>query len=139
MSQVAQPAEVRGAGWLSFASILMVLIGLLCIVQGVILIAEDEIYVTGPDSSVVIIANVKTWGLVVLILGLLSVAAGYGVFAGAQWARFFGITMASFTILSQVGLIFGAQPWFSLVVVALCVLVIYGLAVYGGQGTSVAG
>jgi hypothetical protein len=57
-----------------------------------------------------------------------------GVFSGSGFARWFGILAAG---LSAVGL-FGsptaqAYPFWSLIIFALDILVIYALAVYGGK------
>jgi hypothetical protein len=55
-----------------------------------------------------------------------------GVFTGAQWARWFGIAIASLSAIEQL-LFVQAYPWWSLAVFALDVLVVYALAVYGGR------
>ena len=128
----AEPVA-KGEGWLLFASIMLAIVGVMLITQGILLIVEDQLLVPGPDEEVVIVANVKAFGAVILVVGVLSVLAAWGVFIGWTWARFFGIAAGVFGVLSQIPVFFGPNPLWSLIVVAICVGVIYGLAVYGGQ------
>ena len=130
----AEPAN--GAGWIIYASIMLVIVGTLNVFQGLLLIAEDEIYVTGPTETVVVIGDATTWGWVILILGTLEVLAGVGVVTRNQLARWFGIFVASVALLAQFPVFFGAYPLWSFTVVVLCALVIYGLAVYGSRNDS---
>ncbi|MDH3705023.1 MAG: hypothetical protein OES57_03105 [Acidimicrobiia bacterium] len=123
----------KGSGWIMYAGVMLCLVGLLNTFQGLLLIAEDEIYVTGPAETVVVIGDVATWGWVILILGILEIAAGGGVLAGNQLARWFGIFVASVALLAQFPVFFGAYPIWSFTVVILCALVIYGLAAYGAK------
>ena len=60
------------------------------------------------------------------------IAAGYGVFSGATWARAVGITLAS---LSAIGTFFFIpyQPVWAILIIALDVLVIAALAGYGRE------
>jgi hypothetical protein len=123
----------RGEGWLGFASVILLIVGVFNIVLGITLIANDEIYVTGPESRVVLIGDVTLWGWVLLVVGFLEVLAGVGVTTRNQLARWFGIVMASLAAIAHLPVIFGPRPIFSLLVVLLCVLVIYGLSRYGGR------
>jgi hypothetical protein len=128
---------IEGEGWLLYASILLVIVGTLNFFQGLALIAKDEILVTGPDAQVVLIGDVSTWGWVILIVGILEFAAGFGVLARQQWARWFGIIIGSLAILAQFPVFFGPYPLWSLTVVILISLAVYGLAAYGGKDQDV--
>jgi hypothetical protein len=123
----------KGAGWLLFASVVLLIVGAFNTILGLTLIAGDEIYVTGKDSSVVLVGDVSGWGWVILIVGILEVIASFGVLARSQAARWFGIIMAVLAALAHLPVFFGRQPLYSLVVVLMSVLVIYGLAQYGGR------
>lgn len=127
------PAAPAGEGWVLFAGIMLGIVGILNVFQGLALVAKDEIYVTGPDASVVIVGDVSTWGWVILILGVVELFAAFGAVSGQQWARWFGIVIASLALIAQFPVFFGSAPLWSLTVVLLCVLVIYGLATYGGR------
>lgn len=130
MSQVRSD---EGRGWITFAGVIFIIVGVLNVFQGLLLIANDEIYVTGPDAQVVVVGDVTTWGWVILIVGVLQWAAGYGVFYGQQWARWVGIIIASLALVAQFPVFFGPNPVWSFLVALLSALIIYALAVYGDR------
>jgi len=70
------------------------------------------------------------WGWFYLILGIILVLAGIGVFFLAQWARWTGIILASIAIVANMLWVF-VFPVTSLIVMFLAALVVYGLVVYG--------
>jgi hypothetical protein len=123
----------RGEGWLGFAAVILLIVGVFNVVLGITLIANDEIYVTGPESRIVLIGDVTLWGWVLLVGGFLEILAGVGVPTRNQLARWFGIVMASLAAIAHLPVIFGPRPLFSFLVVLLCVAVIYGLSRYGGR------
>jgi NADH:ubiquinone oxidoreductase subunit 2 (subunit N) len=68
-----------------------------------------------------------------LVLGILEVIAAFGVLVRSQVARWFAIIMATLAALGHLPVLFGRHPIYSFIVVLLSVLVIYGLAMYGGR------
>lgn len=118
--------EEKGYGWVVLASILLVIAGIFNIIWGAAAVSKSELLV-----SRLLFANLTFWGVVWLIIGAVEVCAGFAVLAKAQWARIFGIIMAS---ISAIGAFFyiWAFPGWSILVIALDVLIIYGLAEYGG-------
>jgi hypothetical protein len=123
----------KGEGWLIFAFVVLVIVGFYNVVLGIAMIAGDNIYVTARDAGTVVIGSVTEWGWVIFILGILEVIAGFGVLARNQLARWFGIVMALLAALAQLPVFFGKNPLYSFLVVLMSVLVIYGLAQYGGR------
>jgi nicotinamide riboside transporter PnuC len=79
-----------------------------------------------------VFSDLHTWGWIVAIAGTLTILAGFSVFSGSELARWFGIFMAGLQALAQLMMI-QAYPFWSLCVFAMDILVIYGLAVYGGK------
>ena len=134
---MAQPVATvqRGEGWLLYSSIILLIVGTLNFFQGLALIAKDEIVVTGADASTVVIGDVSTWGWVILIVGVIEIAAGFGVLARQPWARVFAIVVASLAVIAQFPVFFGPHPLWSFTVMLLAIFVIYGLATYGGRDT----
>ncbi|GAB1824220.1 DUF7144 family membrane protein [Herbidospora sp. RD11066] len=114
------------SNWLRFAGILGIVVGLLNIVGGFAAILKSHYLVVG--SSGVLIFNLTSWGIIWLVAGVLMVIAGVGILQGAMWARTLGIVLAALVILGQFAYA-GAFPIWSLIVVALAVVVIYGLVV----------
>lgn len=128
-----RPYADAGSGWLTFSAVMLFLVGLANVFQGLVLVVGDEIYVTGVDAADVVIGDAATWGWVILVVGVLEMFAGAGVFNRNQLARWFGIVVASVALIVQFPVFFGANSLWSFMLVVMCVLVIYGLAVYGGR------
>jgi len=130
---VAAETYEKGEGWLFFAFVILVIVGFFNIVLGLTMIAGDNIYVTARDAGTVVIGSVNGWGWVIFILGILEVIAGFGVLTRNQAARWFGIVMATLAALGHLPVLFGPKPVYSFLVVIMSILVIYGLAQYGGR------
>ena len=64
------------------------------------------------------------------VYGILLVLVALALFAGQTWARVVAVILV---ILSAVGqlLLIPAQPWWSLILIAIDVLIIYALIVHG--------
>ena len=67
------------------------------------------------------------WGWVHLLLGVLVLAAGFGVMAGKTWARMVGIVLAGLSALANLVFI-AAYPLWAIIVIAVDVAVIFALA-----------
>ena len=117
------------SGWVTFASILLLISGSLNVIYGIAAIGDSSFF---TDNARYIISSLNTWGWVTLILGAVQIAAAYSIWNGNQFGRWFGIVVAG---LSAIGALLSipAYPFWSLAVFAVDILVIYGLAVYGGQ------
>jgi hypothetical protein len=123
--------DERGFGWLLFAATMLGLAGILSVFDGIIALSRGKFYTA---NSSYVFTDLRTWGWITLVIGALLIVAAMGVFSGSGFARWFGILMAG---LNAVGL-FGsptaqAYPFWSLIIFALDILVIYALAVYGGK------
>ena len=77
-------------------------------------------------------SDLRTWGWIMLIVGVLLIIAAMGVFSGSGFARWFGIFAAALLAIDQF-MFAQAYPFWSLLMFALAVLVIYALAAYGGK------
>ena len=119
----------RWSGWISFAGLMMVIIGGLDFFEGLIAVIRDQYYVVTPAQIVVF--DLTTWGWIMIIWGIVLVFAGFGLLSGATWARWFGIVAGSLTFLVQLGFVGSSQyPLWALTVLALNVVVLYGLIVH---------
>ena len=130
---MAATSYEKGEGWLFFAFVILVIVGFFNVVLGLTMVAGDNIYVTARDSGTVVIGSINGWGWVIFILGILEVIAGFGVLVRSQAARWFGIVMATLAALGHLPVLFGSKPIYSFLVVIMSILVIYGLAQYGGR------
>jgi hypothetical protein len=121
--------EEAGGGWLLFAGIMLMLVGVLNVIWGIAAIDNSNFFV---NDTKYIISNLNTWGWVTLILGAVQILAAFSIWAGNQFGRWIGILVAG---LSSIGALMSipAYPFWSLAIFAVDILVIYGLAAYGGQ------
>ena len=136
----AVPATGAGAGdtkitgwvgWVIFAGIIMMTDGLFNIIQGFVALVRDEFYLVGPNGLVLSL-DYTAWGWVLLLSGVLFLFAGYGVMVGQLWARVTGVIVAVVNAVLHL-LVMPAYPIWSVMVIALDVLIIFALVVHGRE------
>ena len=117
-----------GAGWVMFASIMLAIAGIWNVIQGILGIAEANI-VGGEQAFVV--SDVKLWGWVIMIIGVLQVLAAFALWGGSRLAQWYGIATAAVGAIGEL-LYAPAYPLWAICLFAIHILVIYGLAMYAG-------
>ncbi|HET6654551.1 MAG TPA: hypothetical protein VFH10_18075 [Nocardioides sp.] len=118
-------------GWTAFAGVLMVMIGTFHAFQGLVALFKDEYFLVGKEELVVTI-DYTGWGWTHIIVGLIVVAAGFGVFAGKIWARTIGVILAGLSAVVNMAFL-SAYPIWSILMIALDVVVIMALTVHGSE------
>ena len=122
------PPNTTAVGLTVFAGVMMIMLGVFQAIQGVVALFNDTFYVTGQKW--VFQFDITTWGWIHLIVGALIVVAGFFVFRGAVWARAVGIGIAAISaVLNFMWLPY--YPFWSMLIIALDVFVIWALAVHG--------
>src|SRR2546429_8388970 len=91
------------AGWISFAAIMMMIVGTLDFFEGLIAIVRGKYYVVG--SNQIIVFNLSTWGWLTLIWGIVLFLAGAALVSGAGWARWLTVFLAGLNILGPLRLL----------------------------------
>lgn len=119
------------AGWLFFAGVVMILIGVFEATAGLVALFEDRLFAVRADG-LVLLTDYTSWGWVHLVLGVLLAATGMGVMVGMAWARLVAVGLAGLSALANV-LFLPAYPFWSTVLIGLDLLVIYALVVHGGE------
>lgn len=119
----------KGAGWILFAGIMLMIAGTLNTVGGIAAIDDANFYVQDAAYQ---FADLNTWGWFLLVVGLAQLAAAFSIWSGGSFGRVVGIASASANALIQLFFL-PAFPLWSLAIFSLDLLVIYGLAVYGGR------
>ncbi|MFC3961243.1 DUF7144 family membrane protein [Nocardia jiangsuensis] len=109
------------------ASILLLTVGALSLLEGISAVLDDEVFVAGPEY--VYAFDLTTWGWIHIVLGVLLVIAGLGLVTGAGWARATAIVIAAVSIVGNF-LWLPYYPWWSILVIALNVVVIWGVATW---------
>ena len=121
-------AREEGSGWRLFAGLLMVMAAGLNIVSGIAAIDNANFFVANQKF---ILSDLNTWGWVMLVLGALQIVAAFSIWSGGGFGRWFGIGVAALNAIAALMSI-PAYPFWSLAVFTLDILIIYGLAGYGG-------
>ncbi|MEX1126471.1 MAG: hypothetical protein WD895_06490 [Acidimicrobiia bacterium] len=122
------PAMAIGA--IMFAGIMMAMNGIFSAIVGLVALAKDDFYVVLPNY--VLELDSTTWGWIHLIAGIVVALAGFAVLTGKTWARVVGILVASLSAIANFAFI-PYYPIWSLLIIAIDVVVIWALATHGRQ------
>jgi hypothetical protein len=118
----------RGLGRALFAAILLMIGGVLNIIYGIAAISNSHVFV---HNTHYVFGDLKTWGWVTLIIGVVEILASMSLFAGGMFGRVFGIIVGSLAAIEAL-LAIPAYPALGIAIFALSVWIVYGLAVYRG-------
>ena len=72
-------------------SVMLGLAGTWNVIDGILALANSKVY--GVNRTYVF-SDLRTWGWIVLLLGCLQLLAAFLIFAGSEFARWFGIGAA---------------------------------------------
>ena len=115
-------------GWTAFAGIMMVLLGGWWIIAGLVAIINDDFFVVGQEY--IFQFDATTWGWIHLILGIVILLSGFGLFTANVWARTVGVIIAVIAGLAA----FAWLPWYpvwAIIFIAIAVAVIWALTAHG--------
>ena len=130
-SSRSAPPQTGWVGWIVFAGTMMMILGVLHAIQGLVAIFNDDYYLVGK-SGLTVHLDYTTWGWTHLIGGIIIVLAGMGVLAGRTWARGVGVALAGLSALVNFAFI-AAYPFWSVIVIAIDIFVIFALTVHGRE------
>lgn len=124
---------MKGVGRVIFAATMLIIIGMINILYGIGAVSDASIFV---NDTRFIFSNLHTMGWLLIILGIVEIAAGYSLMGGRTFGRMMGIIVASLGAIAALLSIGGAYPWWSLAVFALNIYVLHGIIVFGGDEES---
>ena len=124
-----QHAERRGFGLVVFAAVLLGLIGCFNLIDGIAAIANSHVFVANAHY---VFANLRTWGWITLIIGIVQLLAAVGVFMGNQVARWFGVAVLGLNAIDQMFFL-QAYPFWSLTIIAADIVALWGLCAYASR------
>jgi hypothetical protein len=130
---MAQNRSGTAVGFTYFASLMMIVIGFFDIIQGLAAIIKQAWYVVSPNYAFKL--NVATWGWITLLLGIVILLAGFGLWSGAVWARSVGVIMAVIIMVEEFAFL-PYYPIWSITVIALSIFVIWALTAHGRDVTA---
>lgn len=119
-------AALRRPGWLTFAAVVMISVGILRLISAIYYFADSarvNNVATGAFGH-----HLFLWGLWDLLIGVLAVWAGYSLLQGNTFGRVVAYLWAGLVII-EAFLTIGVAPWWSFAAMLLAVLVIYAVSV----------
>ena len=116
------------AGWITFAGIAMIMIGVFHAIAGFAEIVNSDSFVVTQEYLFKF--NTTTWGWIHLIWGIVVVFAGFGVFRGAVWARTVGVIIAMLSAIANFAWLLYV-PFWSILMILVDVSIIWALTVHG--------
>ena len=114
------------SGWLGFAGVLGIVLGVFNIIEGFIALFKTYFFVT-PGGRL-LVWDYTTWGWVWMVIGIVQFVIGLSVLAGKTWARLSGVVLAGLAMIGHFAFLVAFPVW-SVIAIALCALVMYGLIV----------
>lgn len=128
-TRTARGRTGEGFWMIVFASTLLAIAGFFNLIDGIAAIAKSSVYVANARY---VMGDLRAWGWVVLILGALQLVAALGVMMGNQIARWFAVAVIGLNLISQMFFLPG-YPFWSLMIIAVDVVALWGLCAYGSR------
>jgi len=119
----------RGDGWVVFAGVMLMIVGILNVIGGIAAIDDANVYVANAQF---VFSDLNTFGWVLTVLGCVQVLVALGIWARNGFSRWMGVLFASLNAMAQL-LFLPAYPFWALALFTLDILIVYGLISYGGR------
>ena len=116
--------QSRVTGWWVFAAMLLGLAGVLNVIWGIAAIGNSDFFTANAHY---VFSNLKTWGWITLIVGVIELFASASLFQGGGFGRVIGIVAASLAAIDAL-LYTPGSPFWSICVFALSVVILFELA-----------
>jgi hypothetical protein len=117
-------------GWIYFGGAMMIMVGSFSLIEGLIALFQNEYYLT--TSQGLLVLDLTGWGWLHVIMGVVAIGIGAGLFTGAMWARIAGVAFACLNAIAQLAFL-SAHPMWATIVIALDILVIWALIAHGDE------
>jgi len=127
-NRTTPPPSGLAVGITVSAAVILILAGVLHAMQGVVGLANNEFYVT--TQNWIFKFDATTWGWVHILVGLIAIGTGIGLFYGAVWARTLGVIVAAVSVFANfVWLPY--YPVWAILIIAFDFFVIWALTGHG--------
>lgn len=117
-------------GWTAFAGFMMVIMGFWWVITGFVAIVDDTFYVVTQEW--VFKFDTTTWGWIHLILGIVILISGFGLFTANVWARTVAVILAVVAMLAAFAWL-PYYPIWAIAFIAVSIAVIWALTVHGND------
>jgi hypothetical protein len=130
--RVEQDVSGWAVGGIAFAGTVMVMIGTFQVLEGLVALFNDEFFVVTRNYTFDL--DVTAWGWIHLIIGIIVLATGFGLFARSTWAGVTGIMICALSAISNFFFI-PYYPIWALLLIGLNIWVIWALTRPGAINT----
>jgi hypothetical protein len=117
-------------GWVVFAGTMAVIVGVFNVIQGLVALFDDQYFVVARGE--LLLLDFTAWGWIHLLVGVVMLLVGFGIIRGSPWGLVAGVVLAGVQAILQLGFL-AAYPVWSILIIALDVVVIYALIVHGRE------
>jgi len=129
MATMTTHSDSNWTDWVRFAGVVLIVNGIFSLIQGLAALLGPDAYYGVVDGELLIF-NVAGWGWWNIVIGALTLITGLALLSGALWARIVAVILAIMSSIAQMILV-PVQPWWSFIVIALDLLVIYAVVAPG--------
>ena len=130
VQEVERTGWTGWTGWITFAGVMMIVVGGLQAIYGLVALFNDDWVVWSNGNAVFL--DITVWGWVHLAIGIIVVLAGIGVMTGNVVARSVGVLVAAISLIAAF-LALPLYPVWSIIVITIDVLVIWALIAHGSE------
>ena len=108
----------RNQSWVDFAAVMLLISGIFNIIYGAATLGSSDYL------------NMEGWGWSIMIVGVILVSTAWFIFQNNVYAEVFGVIVAIASAFLHASTLEFAPIW-SLIVLIISILIIYGLVVHG--------
>src|SRR4051794_4701056 len=118
------------APWVTFAGVMLSLIGLFHLMAGFTALFDDKVFVA-RSGNLIVNVSYDTWGWVHILLGIAGIVTAYLLLRGNMLGRVLAVVIASLSALANLAFL-AANPGWAVLAIGFNVIVIYAVTVHGG-------
>ncbi len=118
-------------GWVLFSGVMLLFSGIWIAFEGIFAFFRSTWFIGSA-----VFGSLWIWAIAWMAFGVLLIAAGSAVIGGRSWGRWFGIVVVTLALLLHM-LSFATYPWWSAIMIAIDVLVIWALTVHWADITPI--
>ena len=115
----------KGEGTVLFAATLFLVLGIFNVIDGIVALVGDDHF----SERDLFFANLTFWGIVMLALGAFQLLTANLIFKRSANGQVAGIALCCFSLIAQLFFI-PVFPIWSIIIMTLDVIIIWGLCVY---------
>ncbi len=115
-------------GWVAFASVMLYLVGFFHLIAGFVALFTDTVYLIGENNLWAL--DYTQWGWIHILAGVLAILAAGSLMSGKVYGRTVAVLVAFVSAVANM-LFIPIYPIWSIIMVTICVLVIFGVVTHG--------